>query len=144
MKKYGKSPDSYLVNTKLAWLYLQLGKTANAKHYYKRSLKINNVSVEAKLGLYSTCIAAGDYKRAHRYAADVVRQDPLNYYGNLYLAYSYMGRKEYSSASRVIQKILRAYPSDLTFLNLLQTAYKNQKKYNSARKIQKRLAMLKT
>lgn len=143
LKKYGKSSDNYLVNIKLAYLYLQLGKTANAEYFYKRSLILNNDSIEAKLGLYCTCVAAGDYRSGQTYLLDVVRADPLNYYGNLYLAYSYMGRKEYSSASKVVKKMLHYYPSDQTFLNLLQTNYQNQKKRRSARKIQKQLAILK-
>lgn len=139
LKEYGSSSDVYLVNVKLGWLYLNLGKTANSEYHYKRALRKSEGSLEARLGLYRVYVAAGKYKEAYSYAYDVVKKDNLNYYGNLYLAYCYLGQENYRSAIRTVEKMLRAYPSDQTYLNLLKTLYSKQGNEYRAGKAQKLL-----
>jgi len=130
LAKYKKDKKNYYLNLRLGWLYYSIGKYTNSEYFYKNALNIQRKSIEAMLGLYLVNTATRKYKTAEAYCRRVIKYDSLNYYGNLYLSYTLMGKKDFTLADRYVRKMLTYYPGDATFMVLqksLNTAMKRTK-----------------
>ncbi|WP_457622061.1 tetratricopeptide repeat protein [Persephonella sp.] len=119
MTVYDEYPEGYTVNLRLGWLYYLNKNYANSIYHYERALKIVPSSIEAKLGYTLPLIAQGKYADVEKICYQILNTDFFNYYGNLRLSFVLRMQKKYDIASKVINKMLSLYPTDVNFLTEL-------------------------
>ena len=109
-------PNDYTLNLRSGWLSYLNGQHAAAARYYQTAIAAAPKSIEAKLGYLLPLLADGQYERAEKTAAQIVKEDPGNYYGNLRLAFALRMQGQFPAADKIVQRMLVAYPTDLSFL----------------------------
>lgn len=119
-------PNGYTVNLRMGWLYYLLGKYANSIEHYQKAIQSASTSLEAKNGLMLPLLAQNKYSEAASTAFQVVSVDYYNYYANMRLAYSLRLQKKNDQAEQILNKMLAAYPTDVTFLTELALVKYNQ------------------
>ena len=139
---YDQSPDPYMANLRLGWLYYLYGRYANSISFYKKASKIAPEAIEPLLGMSLPLIAQGRFKEVETLMYEVLRKDFYNYYGNLRLAIALRHQKKYGQAEKVAQKMLRLYPSDTNFLLELGLTQKSKGNIKEARQIFKKVLLL--
>ena len=123
LKLYSKDNKSYIVNIRLAWIYLQKNKYANARYHYQTAVSLNSSSIEAWLGLAATFIANKNDKDAMKCCEKILSIDKYNYYGNTYLIDILIRGENYQKALIKIKLMLSIYPTDLVFLYKEKSVY---------------------
>ena len=118
---YLQSPDDYLVNYRLGWLYSLDKKYTISNDHYKKAGKIKPESLEPWLALSSLSINIGDWNAAKADSIALMKRNNLNYYGNLRFITASIKLKEYSPALEKVNLILSHYPLDPILLE--QRAY---------------------
>lgn len=112
LKKVEKLPDDYFLNVQLGWNYYLVGKYANALYHYDRAQKKNPWSFEPRMGFYNIYMARMEYPLAEAQCREILKIDPINYYGALYLARALTAQAKYGEARQVLSYILTFFPSD--------------------------------
>jgi len=131
---YNKYPNGYTLNLRLGWLFYLSKKYQNALEHYKKASAAASYSLEAKLGIMRTYLAAGDYDNALKVGDVILKTDYYNYYGNYYEISALIAKKEYETAYKLINKMLSLYPTSVLFLVQLGEIYFVKDK-NKAKKI---------
>jgi tetratricopeptide (TPR) repeat protein len=131
---YKKYPNGYTLNLRLGWLFYLSKKYQNALDHYKKASMVAPYSIEAKLGIMRTYIAAGDYNNALKVGDVILKTDFYNYYGNYYEVVALIGEKQYKTALQITNKMLALYPTSVLFLVELGKIYFVSDK-NRAKKI---------
>ena len=117
MVVYNHYEESYTVNLRLAYLFLQQGQYANASRHYQNAQKALPSSVSPKLGLMTVALAQLQYDKAEEIGFNILKIDKYNYYANLKLAYALNQNKKYDNAETIVEKMLAFYPEDVSFLS---------------------------
>lgn len=112
LKKVEKLPEDYFLNVQLGWNYYLVGKYANALYHYDKALKKNPWSFEPRMGFYNIYMARMDYQLAETACREILKIDPINYYGALYLSRALTAQAKYGEAKQVLTYILSFFPSD--------------------------------
>jgi len=55
---------------------------------------------------------------------ELLKIDYYNYYANLYVSKALIAQKKYKIATKIIQKMLSLYPTDISYLEQLAIVYK--------------------
>ncbi|WP_051302870.1 tetratricopeptide repeat protein [Psychromonas aquimarina] len=124
--------NSYTVNLRLGYLYLQQGSYANAARHYQTAQAALPNSLSPTLGLMSVAIAQHKYNLAEELGFSILKQDEYNYYGNLKLAYALIENKKFANAETLLQKMLERYPENVSFMELYAHIFAVQKMYSIA------------
>jgi tetratricopeptide (TPR) repeat protein len=111
------NPKDYLLNLRLGWLHYLNRDYAMSVESYDAAVQAAAPSLEAKLGASLSALTAEKYEAVESQLKTLLKQDPLNYYGNLRLAVALRLEKKYAAAVAVVQPLLAAYPTDVTWLN---------------------------
>ncbi|HZZ73204.1 MAG TPA: urea transporter [Pirellulales bacterium] len=119
---YKAHSKSYLLNARLGWLALAAGDARSAEPYYELATRIAPAALEAKLGHISTLLVLYRYPEAATLAAQVVRADPNNYYGNFWHAFALRWSGKGKTVEPILEKLTAAYPSDVNTLAELAIA----------------------
>ncbi len=109
-------PQNYTLNLRLGWLSYLSGKSAESIGYYQAAVRVAPKSIEAKLGLLLPLLADAKYQDAEAVAAQIVKDDPGNYYANLRLAIARRLQRKFDEADAVVQRMLAWHPADVLFL----------------------------
>jgi len=109
-------PAAYTPNLRLAWLHYLKGNYANAEEYYLAATKAAPEAIEPKLGCLLPLLAQERYEAVEKLARQVIREDKGNYYANLRLAVALRSQDKTSQAEKTVNRMLRAYPTDVPFL----------------------------
>jgi tetratricopeptide (TPR) repeat protein len=141
--QYDKNKNNYYINIRLGYLYCSLKQYKKSESYYKQASQIKNKSIEPYLGLYNVYTALKQYKQAAKACRAAVKIDPNNYYGNLYLTYSLAWLRQYSAGKRYAVKMVKLYPSDISFLTILKNLNKYMIKTKDENRIQGYINQLK-
>lgn len=112
LKKVEKLPEDYFLNVQLGWNYYLVGKYANALYHYDRAHKKNPWSFEPRMGFYNIYMARMEYHLAEAQCREILKIDPINYYGALYLSRALTAQAKYAEAKQVLTYILTFFPSD--------------------------------
>ncbi|ACM93250.1 putative TPR domain protein [Nautilia profundicola AmH] len=120
---YNKYPNGYTLNLRLGWLFYLSKKYQNALDHYKKASLVAPYSIEAKLGIMRTYLAAGDYDNALKVGDVILKIDYYNYYGNYYEIVCLIAKKEYKTALSLTNKMLSLYPTSVIFLVQLGKIY---------------------
>ena len=132
MLVYAHYPETYTVNLRLGYLHWLQGQFANAERHYQAAQKAMINAISPKLGLMSLAIAKQQFDSAEQLGFLILKQDPLNYYANLKLAYALTENKKYANAATVVEKMLALYPEDVSFLSQYAAIFAAQKQYDKA------------
>ena len=84
--------------------------------YYDLAIQLAPQAIEPKLGRLLPLLADTKYAEAQSTAEQVVRGDPVNYYGNLRLAFALRMQGRFAAAEQVVHRMLAAYPADISLL----------------------------
>ena len=115
---YQKYPKGYTLNLRLGWLFFLSKRYNNAlKHYQKASLILPS-SFEPRLGICRVYLATQYWEKAKIISYSILKEDPLNYYANLYATQALIKENNFKDAQYIIRKMLIRYPTDISFLEL--------------------------
>jgi len=131
---YNEYPNGYTLNLRLGWLFYLSKKYQNALDHYKKASLVAPYSIEAKLGIMRTYLAAGDYDNALKVGDVILKIDYYNFYGNYYDVVALIAKKQYDTALKLTDKMLSLYPTSVLYLVELGKIYYVKDK-NKAKKI---------
>jgi tetratricopeptide (TPR) repeat protein len=109
-------PDHELAVMRRGWLRYLNGQYNEAIRDYQRSIAINGLSLEARLGIMLPLLAQSRWREASAYAQEVLRMDPWNYYAHVRLMMAEEGQRQWQQLARHASDVARRYPSDATAL----------------------------
>ena len=121
---YKKYPKGYTLNLRFGWLFYLDKKYNNAIEYYKKASLINQYALDPKLGLIRIYLDTSSFKKAELMSYEILKIDYYNYYANLYTIQALIAQKKYKIATKITNKMLTLYPTNITFLELLAIIYK--------------------
>lgn len=113
---YEATPNGYLVNLRLGWLFYLNGNYNNSATHYETATRAAPVALEPKLGRLLPLLAQGRWGDAETLAYQVVSVDHYNYYGNLRLAIALRMQGKVDAAYQIALKMVGAYPTDLLYM----------------------------
>ncbi len=115
-QQHAANPKDYLLNLRLGWLNYLNRDYAKSAASYEAAVQAAPLSLEAKLGGLLAALSAAKYEAVESKAKALLEQDPGNYYGNGRLAAALRLEKKYDAAETIVQSMLAAYPTDVTWL----------------------------
>jgi tetratricopeptide (TPR) repeat protein len=107
-------PDHELAMMRRGWLRYLNGQYNDAIRDYQRSIEINGLSLEARLGIMLPLLAQRRWREAAAYAQEVLRVDPWNYYAHVRLMIAEEGQRQWQQLASHAGDVARRYPSDAT------------------------------
>jgi len=125
-------PNTYTVNLRLGYLYLQNAQYANASKHYDLAHSILKDAISPSLGGMSVAILTQNYDKAEQIGFLILKADLYNYFANLKLSYVFVKQSKFDLAEKTILKMLNKYPEDVAFLAQLAQLYVAKKEYNKA------------
>ncbi len=124
---------NYFYNVRMAWLSSLVKNYQVSIRYYTQASIILPNSFEPRLGLARVYLLLSKPTLAAINAKIVLKTDPLNYYGNLYLARSLQQLKQKELAIQIVERLLGYYPSSKDFIGLY-TQLKDKANSSKAKK----------
>lgn len=124
---YNKYPKGYTLNLRFGWLFYLNKNYNDAIKYYKKASLINGYALDPKLGLIRIYLDTYSYSKAETMSYEVLKMDFYNYYANLYVIQTLIAQKKYDTATKITNKMLALYPTDILFLEQLAKIYEKQK-----------------
>jgi len=124
---YNKYPKGYTLNLRFGWLFYLNKNYNDAIKYYKKASLINGYALDPKLGLIRIYLDTYSYSKAETMSYEVLKMDFYNYYANLYVIQTLIAQKKYDTATKITDKMLALYPTDILFLEQLAKIYEKQK-----------------
>jgi len=120
-----KYPKGYTLNLRFGWL-LYLNKNYNDSiKFYKKASLLSPYALDPRLGLIRDYLDTYAFKKAEIVAYEVLKIDFYNYYANIYAIQALIAQKKYEASTKITNKMLSLYPTDVSFLELLAVIYKN-------------------
>jgi len=108
--------------TRYGWLtYLQKDYSTAISHY-KNAIEINPKSLDAQLGITLPLMAQGRWQEAAKYARQVLKVAPYQYYAHIRLMACEEALLQWNTLLEHTQKITKYYPTDATILIYLGRA----------------------
>jgi len=123
---YKKYPKGYTLNLRLGWLFYLKKRYTNAVKYYKRATLANMYALDPKLGMISVYLETQKFNEAEMVAQELIKIDFYNYYANLYMVQSLIAQNKLDIATKIINKMLALYPTDIKYLEQLAIVYQIQ------------------
>jgi len=123
---YKKYPKGYTLNLRLGWLFYLKKRYTNAVKYYKRATLANMYALDPKLGMISVYLETQKFNEAEMVAQELIKIDFYNYYANLYMVQSLIAQNKLDVATKIINKMLALYPTDIKYLEQLAIVYQIQ------------------
>jgi len=117
-------PDNEFAELRSGWLYYLSGNYSRSISHYQTSLKLNQSSIEARLGLTLPLIAQGRWQEAATQSNKVISISKWNYYAHIRLMTCEEALKQWNDLIRHAQAVHNHYPADATVLVYLARAYK--------------------
>lgn len=122
--------DDYFINIRLGWLFYQAKQHQRSEQYYRRAIRLNPYSIEARFGLVKPLSATSQWDQVKLQYSEILKIDPQNTMANYWLGVIHYNRKEFAVALKLFEKVVNLYPLDYdsvimlawTRLNLGKTA----------------------
>lgn len=127
------SESSYEINLRLGWLHYLGGLFSESTTYYSKSIKLMPYSIEARLGYVLPAYAMGNTEQVISKYKDILKIDPNHYTANYRLGSIYYGRKDYTTAFKLFEKLANMYPFDYDVLNMFAWTNYRIGKYREAK-----------
>lgn len=104
--------NTYEVNLRLGWLYYQSKDYTKSETYYKKAIALEANSIEARFGVVLPMSAMGNWDNVLATYQEILKIDANNSIANYRIASIYYSRKDYTTATTYIAKVIRMYPFD--------------------------------
>jgi len=117
-----KEPSNDFAILRRGWLNYLRGKHDSAISDYKKALKVNNQSLDAKLDVILPLLAQQRWNEAAKFSNEVLKVAPWNYYAHVRLMIAEEGQKRWKTLAKHADEVYRRYPSDATVLVYLARA----------------------
>jgi tetratricopeptide (TPR) repeat protein len=131
--KAGYDESNYVINIRLGWLnYLAKQYTESIK-YYEKSIALKPYAIEARFGCVKPLSALEDWEKVKKQYIEILTIDPQNTVANYWLGVINFNRKDYSSASKLFEKIVNLYPLDYDSVIMLAWSKLNSNKPSEAK-----------
>jgi len=121
------------------WLSYLQGDHSAAITDYKKAMKLNKQSLDAKLGIMLPLLAQQRWHEAASYANTVLKVAPWNYYAHLRLMITEEGSRQWDTLATHAKKVHQRYPSETDALVYMARAYRWLNDTKSARKAYKKV-----
>ncbi len=121
---YKKYPKGYTLNLRFGWLFYLDKKYNDSIKYYKNASLINPYALDPRLGLIRVYLDTYSFKKAEIVSNELLKIDYYNYYANLFITKALIAQKKYDVATKIINKMLALYPTDISYLEQLAVVYK--------------------
>ncbi|MDX8389688.1 MAG: tetratricopeptide repeat protein [Mariprofundaceae bacterium] len=133
----GQSSEFALI--RYGWLHYLQGNYSDAIRSYKRALKRNQRSFDARLGITLPLLAQQRWKEATRYLNQVLDQSPYDYTAHIRLMLCEEGQRKWAALEQHAKRLAAFYPTDATILVYLARAYAWQDNNITAKKAYQRV-----
>ena len=120
-----KYPKGYTLNLRFGWLFYLNKNYNDSIQFYKKASLLSPYALDPRLGLTRDYLDTYAFKKAEVVAYEILKIDYYNYYANVYAIQSLIAQKKYDVATKITNKMLALYPTDVSFLELLAVIYKN-------------------
>lgn len=117
-------PDNEFAELRSGWLYYLAGNYTRSITHYQTALKLNNLSLEARLGLTLPLMAQGRWREAAIENNEVIKVSKWNYYAHIRLMACEEALKQWDELLKHTQEVHSRYPADATILVYSARAYK--------------------
>jgi tetratricopeptide (TPR) repeat protein len=128
-----KDKQSYIYDLRHGWLLYNLGKYDNSATAYRRAIKRERRSTEARLGLMLPLMAARKWEDAKAVGRQVLNAEPGSYLATSRMAYINFNQARYLEAEETYKDVLSKYPGDLDMRAGLGWTVFKQGRYIEAR-----------
>ena len=122
----GISSDNELVLLRRGWLYYLKGSNSKSIDYYKKAIKKNDKSLDARLGIILPLLAQQRWREAASNAKKVLDVAPWNYHAHVRLMATEEALKQWSQLEKHAQSVYERYPSDADALVFMARAQRKQ------------------
>ncbi|MEJ2179875.1 MAG: tetratricopeptide repeat protein [Gammaproteobacteria bacterium] len=122
----GVSSDNELVNLRRGWLYYLKGSNSKSIDHYKKAIKKNSKSLDARLGIILPLMAQQRWREAESNAKKVLEVAPWNYHAHVRLMATEQALKQWSQLEKHARSVYERYPSDADALVFMARAYRKQ------------------
>ena len=130
-----KDGRNEFVQLRLAWLnYLQANYN-DSKDYYKKALRINPNSLDARLGIVKPLLAQQRWLEAEKYNTKVLKNAPLNITANLNQFAIDEHNKQWNKLKKHTSYFVSRFPSNTSALVYLARSYAWLKNKSKAKKV---------
>ncbi len=116
------SSDNELVLLRRGWLNYLKGSHSKAIDHYKKALKKNKQSLDARLGIVLPLLAQQRWREAALNANKVLEVAPWNYYAHIRLMAAEQALKKWSQLEKHARSAHQHFPNDATFIVYLARA----------------------
>lgn len=110
------STDNELVHLRRGWLNYLKGSYSKSVEHYKKAMNINNLSLDARLGIILPLLEQQRWREAASHANKVLEIAPWNYYAHVRLMQTEQALKEWKKLLTHSDAVHRRYPSDASVL----------------------------
>jgi len=110
------SSNNELVNLRRGWLNYLKGSHSKSIEHYKKAIKSNNLSLDARLGIILPLLEQQRWREAASNANKVLNVAPWNYYAHVRLMQTEEALKEWEKLFKHSDEVHQRYPSDATVL----------------------------
>ncbi len=110
---YAKYTYDYELNARIGWLYYLKGDYEKSVEFTEKAIKLKDSSFESKNMILLPLTALKKWSEVEKYANNVIKQDALNYYANIRLAYAYYLKGDNEKSLKHYELLLNYYPSDI-------------------------------
>lgn len=111
-----KGDDKEYALLRYAYLKYKQGEYNDSIKYYNKAIKLNNKSLDAKLGITLPYIAQGRWRQVKVYTRQVLTKSDWDYTAHERLMMAEEGDKKWHSLGRHSDKLTTIYPTDATTL----------------------------
>jgi len=125
--------DSYIFNIRLGWLHYMAKQYSESIQYYEKAIKLKPYAIEARFGCVKPLSAIENWDRVKANYVEILKIDPQNTVANYWLGVVYYNRKNYLSASKLLEKVVNLYPLDYDSTILLAWSKLNLGKASEAK-----------
>ncbi len=134
-----RGDEKELATLRYGWLNYLQGNFNDAIAAYRKALKLNPRSFDARLGIALPLMAQLRWKEAMNYLEQVLGQSPHNYLAHVRLMACEEGLRKWETLARHSQTLASYYPSEATPLVYLARAYAWQGKQDLAERTYRRV-----
>lgn len=112
----GIDSDNELVKLRRGWLNYLQGTHSKSIEHYKKAIKSNSNSLDARLGIILPLLEQQRWREAASNANKVIEIAPWNYYAHVRLMLTEEALKQWDKLSKHSAAVHQRYPSDATVL----------------------------
>lgn len=131
--------EVYILQLRLGWVLYNLERYDDSISAYRKAIKLEPGSLEARLGLMLPQMATRRWVDAKAIGEEILRHDPGSYLARSRLAYINYIQASFKDAEKLYRDLVGYYPGDLDMRNGLGWTLYKQGRYQEAKEVFKKV-----